>query len=62
MSYEPPLDDPWSLDTEEQEVEPLEDRMWDEITEVDNDYINDTAFVTTDPTPSFIPTDSSPPF
>lgn len=28
MTCEPPLDDPWSLDTEEPEVEPLEDRMF----------------------------------
>ena len=29
MSYEPPLDDPTALGADdEEEVEPLEDRMW----------------------------------
>lgn len=63
MSYEPPLDDPWSLDTEELEIEPLEDRMFDEtIHDLWIDNVPDPAPIAPDTAESFIPANSSPPF
>lgn len=63
---EPQDDDPWALDTGEEEVEPLEDRMWDEIFVSRDDNGVFTSFVTTDSVATvyanFIPPDSSPPF
>lgn len=63
MSYEPPLDDPWSLDTEELEIEPLEDRMFDETIYDLWDYnVSIPVPVTPYTAKFFIPANSSPPF